>query len=143
MDDAMAQMQREMANMPPDQRRMMQEMMAKQGMQMGTAPGGGMSVRMCMTREMVERSEFPAQHGDCRTTQQARSGNTIKMAYTCRNPPSSGTGQVTIQSPEAYTMTMNVSSTVGGKTETMSMAGSGKWLSADCGSVKPMAPPKK
>jgi len=29
------------------------------------------------------------------------------------------------------------------KPETMAMDGSGKWLSADCGSVKPLQPPAK
>lgn len=141
---AMAQMQQQMANMPPEQRKMMQEMMAKQGVQM--APGGaagGMSVRICMTREMVEKNEFPAQQGDCKTTQQSRSGNTMKMAFACTNPPSSGQGEMTFVSPEAYGMKMAVSSTVNGKPEKMNMEGAGKWLGSDCGKIKPAAPPKK
>lgn len=143
MAAAMADMQREMASMPPEQRKMMQEMMAKQGVQMGAGGPGGMSARVCMTKEMVERNEIPARQGDCRTTQQSRSGNTIKMAYTCTHPPSSGSGQVTIKSPEAYTMQMRMTSKIDGKSETMEMSGAGKWLSADCGSVKPMQPPKR
>ena len=44
-------------------------MMAKQGVQTGSgSPGGGMSMKICMTREMVERNEIPAQQGDCKTT---------------------------------------------------------------------------
>ena len=30
-----------------------------------------------------------------------------------------------------------------GKTETMTMDTTGKWLKADCGNVKPFTPPKK
>jgi len=141
MEQQMAQMQQQMANMPPDQRKMVEEMMAKQGVKVGA--GGGMSVKVCMTKDMVERNELPAQQGDCKTTQQSRTGNTMKMAFTCTNPPSSGEGQVTFASPEAYSMKMAVNTTVQGKPEKVNMDGSGKWLGADCGSIKPAVMPKK
>src|SRR5690349_9319727 len=72
-DKARAQAQEKMANMPLEQRKMMEEMMAKRGMNMGA--GGGMSVKTCMTKEMVERNEMPAQKGDCKATKHERSGN--------------------------------------------------------------------
>ena len=143
MDKAAAQMREQMAKMPPDQRRKMEEMLAKQGVKLGAGGPGVMSVQTCMTKEMVERNDIPVKQGDCRTTKQERSGNTIRMAYTCTNPPSSGEGTFTIQSPEAYTMKMTVTSKVGGKAETMNMDASGKWLRADCGDVKPVRPPAK
>lgn len=140
----MAQMHKQMANMPPEQRKMMEEMMARQGVQMGKGGAdGGMSVKICMTREMVEKNEIPAQQGDCKTTQQSRSGNTMKMAFTCANPPSSGQGEMTFVSPEAYSMKMAMNATVNGKPEKMNMEGAGKWLGSDCGTIKPIAPPKK
>jgi hypothetical protein len=143
MDKARAQAQQQMANMPPEQRKMMEETLAKHGATLGSAGPGGISVKMCMTREMVERNEITPQRGDCKTTKQHRTGNTMKVAFTCTNPPSSGDGQITFVSPEAYTMKMTVNSTVQGKTDTVNMDASGKWLSADCGTVKPMAPPAK
>ena len=141
MADAQAKMQREMASMTPEQKKMMQEMMAKHGMQMGAGAGGGMSVKTCMTKEMIDRNELPSQKGDCRTTKQQKTGNTMKFAVACTNPPSTGEGQVTFLSPEAYTMKMAMQSPRDGKAQAMNMEGSGKWLSADCGSIKPMAPP--
>ena len=138
MEKSMAQMQQQMASMPPEQRKMMEDMMAKQGMKMGAGGGRGMSVKQCMTKEMIERNEMPTQQGDCRTTKQQRSGNTMKFAVSCTNPPSSGEGQVTFVSSEAYTMRMTVNTNVGGRPETMNMDASGKWLGADCGSIKPM-----
>jgi hypothetical protein len=144
VDQQMAQMQKQMAAMPPAQRKQMEEMMAKQGTQMGGGtPAGGTGMKMCMTKEMAERSEIPAQQGDCKTTQQSRTGNTMKVAFTCTNPPSSGEGQYTFTSAEAYNMKMTVTTTVQGKPQKMNMEGSGKWLGADCGNVKPVAPPKK
>jgi hypothetical protein len=141
----MAQMQQQMANMPPDQRRMVEEMMKKQGVQMGTGPGGGMSVKICMTKEMVERDQVSSgqQRGDCQTTQYPRTGNTMKMAFTCTNPPSKGEGQVTFHGPDSYSMKMVVDTQVQGKPERVNMEGTSKWLGADCGTVKPIAMPKK
>lgn len=143
MEQSMAQMQQQMAGMPPEQRKMMQDMMAKQGVSMGAGGPGGMSVKVCMTREMVERNDIPAQQGDCKHVTSPRSGNTMQMSFTCTNPPSSGEGTVTFVSPEAYTMKMTVQTVLQGKAEKMNMDGSGKWLSADCGAIKPITIPKK
>jgi len=142
--DRMAQMNQQLASMPPEQRKKVEEMMARSGVKMGSAgPGGGMSVKICMTREMAERNEVPAQQGDCKTTQQSRSGNTMKMAFSCSKPPSSGEGQITFVSPEAYTTKMVMTSMASGKPQKVDMEGSGKWLGADCGNIKPITPPKK
>jgi hypothetical protein len=131
-----------MANMPPEQKKMMQDMMAKQGMQTGAGGPGGMSVKTCLTKEMAERNEVPAQKGDCKTTKQEKSGNTMKFAVTCSNPPSTSEGQITFTSSEAYNMKMVTRSRVDSKNpQTMNMEMNGKWLSSDCGSIKPMGPP--
>ncbi|MEZ0307629.1 MAG: DUF3617 domain-containing protein [Ramlibacter sp.] len=144
MEAQMAQAQAQMAAMPPEQRKMMEEMMAQRGVKLGAGgPGSGMSAKICLTKEMVERNEVPAQQGDCKTTQHARTGNTMKMSFVCTNPPSNGEGQVTFVGPDAYNMKMLVNTTVQGKPEKINMDGTGKWLSADCGNIKPMEMPKK
>jgi hypothetical protein len=141
MEQAMAQAQQHMASMPPEQRKKMEDMLAKQGVAMGSAPGMS-SVKICMSREMVERNEMPAQQpGDCKTTVLPRSGNTVKMSYTCSNPPSSGEGEYTLVSPEAYTSRMVSTTTVQGKPEKLTMQATGKWLSGDCGALKPPSAP--
>ena len=143
MEQAMAQMRQQMASMSPAQRKQAEEMMAKQGVHMGAGGAGGMAVRMCLTQEMVDRNEIGASQGDCKTTSQARSGNTMKMAFTCTHPPSTGEGEVTFTSSEAYRSRVKVVSSQSGKPETMTVEGAGKWLGADCGAVKPVALPKK
>ena len=143
MGQDMAQMQQQMASMPPEQRKMMEEMMAKQGVKPGAGGAGGMSLKTCMTKEMAEKNELPAQQGDCTTTHQSRSGNTMKFTVACTKPPSTGEGQVTFISPEAYSMKMAVTSESRGKPEKMNMEGGGKWLGSDCGNIKPIAPPAK
>ncbi len=143
LEKGMAEMQKQMAAMPPEQRKMMQDMMAKQGVALGAGGPGNMVAKICMTKDMVERNDLPSQQGDCKSTSSPRSGNTMKMSFVCTQPPSSGEGTVTFVSPEAYSMKMAMKSTVQGKAETMTMDGGGKWLSADCGVVKPMVGPKK
>lgn len=142
MDNAMAEMQKQMASMPPDQRKQMEAMMAQRGVRMAPSAGGGMTVQMCMTKEMAERNDVPMQEG-CTVTKQQRSGNTMKMAYNCTKPPSSGEGEFTFMGSEAYKSHMVVNSNAKGKPETLEMDGTGKWLGADCGSVKPPMAPKK
>jgi hypothetical protein len=143
MAQAMANMQKQMANLPPEQRKLVQQHMARQGAQVGTAPGGGMAVKMCMTPEMARRNQVPAQRSDCTSTAQARSGNTMKVAFACTNPPSRGEGEVTFDGPESYRSKITVTTTVQGKPQQVTMSSQGKWLSADCGSVKPVAAPGK
>ena len=138
---AMERMQKQMASMSPEQRKMVQDMMAKQGVQMGAggaAGVGGISIKMCLTPEMVERNEVaPKQHGDCTHTASPRVGNTMKYSFQCAKPVSSGQGEVTFTSPEAYSMKMSMT----GAERTMDMQTSGKWLGANCGDVKPIQMP--
>jgi hypothetical protein len=146
MNDKMAAMQKQMDNMSPEQRKMMDDMMAKNGMKMGGAGGGmpgGMSIKTCMTKEMIEKNEVPAGQGDCTSTASPRIGNTQKISFTCTKPPSSGEGQMTFNGSDSYTMKLTVNTQVRGKPEKMDMEGSGKWLGADCGDVKPIRVPKK
>ncbi len=138
MEGAMAEMQQQMAAMSPEQRKMMQDMMSKQGVTMGGGGPGGMSVKVCMTQEMIDRNEIPTQQGDCKSTLSPRSGNKMKFAFQCTKPPSSGEGEVTFISPTAYTSKTTVNTTASGKSERMTMESQGKWLSAECGAIKPM-----
>lgn len=140
LERQMAEVRKQMAALPPEQRKQMEALMSRQGMQMSP---GGEGIRMCLTREQLERNDIPSSQGDCRTTRHSRSGNTLKVAFTCTQPPSSGETEMTFSSPESYTMKTLVTTTVDGRAEKMTVQGTGKWLGADCGSVKPAAPPAK
>jgi hypothetical protein len=128
MEAQIAEMQKQLAAMPPAQRQMMESMMPK-GMS-----SGGMTTQACLTKEMLERGSFSTQQGgECKTTMGARSGKTQKVSFTCSKPPSTGEGTITYTSDSAYTMKMHVTSENG----PMDVSANGKWLGADCGSVKP------
>jgi hypothetical protein len=145
MEKGMADMQAQMAAMTPEQRKMMQDMMARQGVTMGGGGPGAMVAKVCLTKEMLDRNEVATRsgEGDCKTTQAPRVGNQMKYSFTCTNPPSSGEGQVTFLGPESYQTKMVMNTMHRGKSEKVNMDGQGKWLSGDCGAVKPMAAAKK
>lgn len=140
MDQAMVQMQQQMANMPPAQRKQMEDMLAKQGMNMPTpGAGGGMVMKVCITPEMAAKQDMPMQtEGDCTSAVTSRSANALKMNFVCKNPPSTGEGTYTFSGDTAYTMKMVMNTTHKGKPQTVTMDGQGKWVSAACGAVKPL-----
>lgn len=140
MDQAMAQMQQQMAGMSPAEKKMMQDMLARQGVSMPAAgAGGGMAMKVCITPEMAAKQDMPVQtEGDCTTTITSRSANTLKMNFVCKNPPSSGEGTYTFSGDTAYTMKMLMKTTHQGKPVSTTLDGQGKWLSASCGTVKPL-----
>ena len=143
MGAAMERMQKQMASMPPEQRKMMEEMMAKQGVKMGASPGGGMAIKVCMTQEMVDRHEVAPPRDGCTHTMSPRVGNTMKFAYKCTQPPSSGEGEVSFTSPEAYASKMSATSNRSGSERTLEMQNSGRWLGSNCGDIKPIQAPGK
>ncbi|MES2127991.1 MAG: DUF3617 domain-containing protein, partial [Pseudomonadota bacterium] len=107
----MAKMKEQMAAMPPEQRKMMEDMVAKHGGQMpGMGSDGSIVTKMCMTKDMAARNEVPVQHDDkhdCTHTRTPGLGKTMKMSFTCTKPPSSGEGEVSF-SDTSYTMKMTV-----------------------------------
>jgi hypothetical protein len=134
MEGAMAQMQREMAQMPPEQRKQMQDMMARQGMGMS---GQANTMRVCISKEQAERQELGKPEPGCTYDAVQRSGNTVKMKFNCPGK-GSGDAEYTMAGDKSYRGRSVVTTTVDGKPERMEMTMSAKWLSADCGNVKPL-----
>lgn len=142
LEQAMASLEQQLAALGPEQRKMMEEMMAKQGVSLGSG-ASGVTVKMCMSKEMAAQSELPIQtQGDCTTTRKKSSATTMALSFVCTNPPSRGEGVATFTSDTAYTMAMKVSANMAGKEENMSLDARGKWLGTDCGAIKPFVAPK-
>ena len=130
MEAAMAEMQKSLASMPPEQR--------KQGVGMGPK---GQTVKVCITKEQADLDNIPQQEG-CTQKVQRVDASTMKVAFSCKGgqgqPPSSGEGTITMQGPTAYTGQFRFKTQNQGKPEQIDMAQSGKWLSDNCGAIKPM-----
>lgn len=136
---AMVQAQSQMAKMPPEQRAMIEKAMAEKGVGLGAS---GNTLRMCLSKEQSEMRQMPVQEGCTQNTRY--SGNTIHTTFSCTGPAaSSGEGRYTFTSPTSYEGETNITTARAGKPETLQMRQVGKWLSADCGAIKPMAMPPK
>jgi Protein of unknown function (DUF3617) len=145
-DERMAKMQSQLANMPPAQRKMMEDMMAKRG---GSAGGGNAmdmmagkptTTRMCITAEQAARDFAPAHDGRCKTDSTERSGKTVRVKFSCTGEAaSSGESEYTLISDKAFTGHVTVNTVRNGKPARMDINSAGKWLADDCGTVKPFS----
>lgn len=131
---AMREAQAYISRLPPGQRKQVEEMMAAQGVRLGDKAS---TVQACISKEDAERGEIPQQAGDCTQQVLDRSANSMRVKFSCTtNPPASGEGTVEFQSPTAYTSRAIVDTVVMGATERVNVDQTGRWLGADCGSVK-------
>ncbi len=141
MEAAMARMQEELAKMPPEQRKQMEAMMAQRGVAMGGAGGAGgapNAIRICMSKEQAERNDVPQGNDSrCKRESMERSGSTLKFKVTCTEPQGTGEGTFKFTSDKAYTGSMVMNVTREGRAMRMEIQQEGKWIGADCGSLKP------
>ena len=141
MEDALAEAQKAMANMAPAQRKQMEQMMAAQGIHLSSGPQGQTSVKVCITPEQAAIDQIPQQDG-CTQKVQRVDASTLKMNFQCKGdadtPPTSGEGTVQLQGPTAYTGQFKIKTALNGKAEQIDMAQSGKWLSDQCGAIRPV-----
>jgi hypothetical protein len=84
---------------------------------------------------------MPQQDGNCKQEMLERSGGTVRYRFSCTGEhPTSGEGEYTMTNPSSYTGKASVLTQVKGKPEKIDMTTSGRWVSADCGSIKPRVP---
>ena len=137
MEAAMAEMQKHMASMPPEQRRQMEQMMAQSGVQMGAGKGGAQVMRICITPEEAAKMDMQTDP-DCKQEIVQRGGNTMKIRFSCGGEmPSSGEGTFTFRGDTGFSGKFSMQIRADGKTDRMDMMQEGKWLSANCGNLKP------
>ncbi len=132
-------MTQQMPDIPPAQL----EQMRKMGIEMPAKRDGGIVQRLCMTKEMVERNQTPGagreQH-DCKVGKQSRSGNSYRTEVVCDGANMKGTGVIkgTLNGSEKFSSTYDFMGTMRGQPLNQHHESSGKWISADCGNVKPL-----
>ena len=131
---AVREAQAYISRLPAGQRKQVEDMMAAQGVRLGDK---GSTVQACISKEDAERGEIPQQAGDCTQQVLERNASSMKVRFACTtNPPANGEGTVEFQSPTAYTSRAIVDTVVMGQPERVNVDQTGRWLGADCGSVK-------
>ena len=145
MEAALAQAQQALASMSPAQRKQMEQMMAAQGLGLGSGPQGQTTVKVCITPEQAAIDQIPQQEG-CTQKIQRTDANTMQVSFSCKaepgEAPTSGEGTVKFDGPTAYSGNFKIKTSQGGKPEQIDMAQTGRWLSSDCGAIKPAPTPK-
>lgn len=137
MAQQLAEMKKQLAALPPDQRKAMEQMM---GMSV-TTDGQTLTMKHCITPEEAAKALIPSHDEACKYTITQRSASLLKAKFVCTDEGHTfGEGEVRSQGDSAYSGKFNVTTMVNGKPERMQMSQSGKWLSAQCGNVKPMLP---
>ena len=132
-----AQMAAQLEHLPPQVRAQIQQQMQAQGV----ALGAGGSVRHCITAEMLKRQQWGQGHQGCQITSTGRSGSTWRWSGQCTQPAGSMEGTTSLQGDTAYRSEVKVKTQRNGKSHLMTTTVEARWVSADCGAVKPVGAP--
>jgi hypothetical protein len=129
-----------MDRLPPEARARMADAMKARGLSMPDANG---ATKVCLTKAMFESDNWQqaAKESGCTTSYSARSGTTWKWHSSCAAFKSESDGETVFNSTESYRTKLTTTATVNGKTNTSTRIVQAKWLGADCGDIKPIAPP--
>lgn len=134
MEESMRQARQQLEALPPEQRQMMEQMMAAQGVAFGN---DATSFRLCITAEDIARNELHLADENCTQEIVERSGNRIQVRFACAgDPPSRGEGSITIVNPKEYTGTAVIHTEMDGKPEKFNVEQKAYWISADCGNLR-------
>ena len=136
----MEQMQKQMAALPPEQRKQLESMMSKNGVSMNFQ-GGELTLKSCVTREQADRAGIPKTEGKCEHDSK-RTGDRMLVNFRCTTPASEGTNEITFLGTDHYRTRSEVRVQRDGKTEVLRSTGEARYLGADCGSLKPQPQPQ-
>lgn len=124
LEQAMAEMQKQLAAMPAQQRQMMEAMLKSQGMSLSLQGG---SIEVCLSADDIAKGQLPQQDG-CQQQLTEQNGS-FKVSFQCNTkPPSKGEGEFRLLNRKAYEGKLRVDTTHNGKPQQMTMQQQGKWL---------------
>jgi uncharacterized protein DUF3617 len=129
-----------LSRLTPEVRARMADAMIARGVSMPDANG---ATRACLTKEMFESGRWQqmATESGCTTNYSTLSSTTWKWHTSCTSVKSESDGESVFSGGESYRTKVTTTATVVGKTRTSTRIVQGKWLGADCGGIKPLAPP--
>jgi len=146
---AMDEMKKQLASMPPEQRKQMEAMMAQSGMKMTddgvsfnnnqvTISPTGTNAKLCVTQEQINRGDLPDDVKGCESVLKQISATQFKSSHVCSGEYSgTGESEITFHSPKHYTGKGEMTQVMNGEKRVVKFNMEGKWLANDCGDVKP------
>lgn len=126
-----AEMIEQMKNLPPDQKKMMAEMLAAQGVELGAS-----GMRICLSEAQVNSRKLPFQD-EPGCSQEITEQTDSRWTFTFQCPDAKGKGETRLISEREVASLIESDYRVGTQQGSSRMQSRGKWLSADCGALKP------
>ncbi|SNS57554.1 DUF3617 domain-containing protein [Pseudomonas segetis] len=128
---AMDVMIEKLKTLPSEQRQMMEQMLAKQGVQLGDS-----GVQVCLSEALVNSDELPLQEqSGCKQTVTDRSDKLWAFTFDC--PQAKGQGETRFINDKQFTSTVTSTFNHQGKQQHGTMQTNARWVGADCGGLKP------
>ena len=126
MSAQMAEMQKQLKNLPPETQRMLQQQMAARGVQLGKDG----TVRSCITPEQARQDNIYTgkTDGGCTLASVTRAGNTVRGRLNCTQPPGTADFETTIASPEHFTTRIHMRGAQGD----MQADTDARWVATQC-----------
>lgn len=139
-DPAVAQQMKEaqaqLAQLPPEQRKMMEQMLGQSGVGLGSKAN---SVRVCLTPEQAKSGDVPVSDEACTYKTVQRSASGMTMEFACKGEDKAqGTVAVRFKGDTSYDMKARILAQVDGKPTRMEVDTQARWVGASCGAVKPV-----
>lgn len=147
-DSIIGDMQEQLKNMPPEQRKMMEDALAASKAQAGQLPEyqnehmslskDGVVTKDCITQAEIDKGWVPESEDGCKSTVTAVGKNKFKLHQVCEGEgASSMDAEVEFSSTTKFTGTGTAVQNFNGQRYTMPVALEGKWLASECGAIKP------
>jgi len=125
-------------NLPPQVRERISASMRERGIEMVDAK----TSKMCLSAETLSSDAWVSGRQGCKTTFVTRTSRLWRWRSTCDKPASSAEGETHFKGDSSYSSVVDVQMSQDNETHKSHMEMQGKWLSADCGGLKPFEAPK-
>lgn len=129
LEQALQMARAQMALMPPEQRQMIENMLAQQGVKMDFA---NQTFQNCISEEEAANGEFNwQQDAQCEQSTVSNVGGETHVKFVCGQ----GEGELVMQNDSQYTGNSRMTLDFNGNTELVTVAHSGKWVGGNCGAL--------
>lgn len=127
----------------PDQMAKLRQLAGQYGVGMPDLSSGAATGKVCVSAAMAQQNLLPGldqARSGCRSQNARRSGSHYQAEVSCSGDKISGSGvaQGDFTTPERFTGRSSFQGTVQGIAVDEHAETSGRWISADCGGLKPM-----
>ena len=129
------------AQIPPDQMQILMNMAKQHGVDMPQIQNGAATSNVCVTQKMADEKIPPGFYQNksgCTGKNATHVGNKYTWDFVCDNPrlKGNGTAEAVFTNPESFTGRTEFEGVAQGAPVKERADISGRWMSADCGTVK-------